>query len=99
LSEGGDLQGENQPNRLVVEQCSDSDRVRSDQVGLKLGQMVVRDADLRQLAEAGVDPVCRVALLDDFLNGLSSPIDCSKTAGVKPDWLEISRKHAQFGKR
>ncbi|MCY1248573.1 hypothetical protein D9M72_620180 [compost metagenome] len=42
--------------------------MRQHQVALQLGQLVVRDAALRQLAEAGVDAVDHGVGVDDVLH-------------------------------
>ncbi len=60
---------QDQAHRIGGQIAAGTDAVRQHQVALQLGQLVVRDARVRQLAEAGVDAVDDRVGVDDLLHG------------------------------
>ena len=53
------LEREHQAHHRRRQRIADTDAVRSDQVELKRGEIVLADARLRELAEAGIDAIDR----------------------------------------
>jgi hypothetical protein len=62
------LDRQDQAHRVFGQVGAGADTVRQHQVALQLGQLVVRDAALRQLAKAGVDAVDHGVGVDDVLH-------------------------------
>ena len=62
------LEDDHQPHDVARERIAEAGTVRQDEVGLQLGQPVVRDARVGEQAEAGIDAVDRLAAGNDALD-------------------------------
>jgi hypothetical protein len=62
------FQDDHQPGNVARERIAQACAVRQDQVRLKLGQPFVRNTRVGQQAEAGVDPVNRLAASNDAVD-------------------------------
>src|SRR6185369_11591951 len=68
-------QQQHRPRFRFREWIAQTNRMTTHKVELQLKQIVFRDADVRQLAEAGVDAVHRAALGYDVLDHGSRTLD------------------------
>jgi hypothetical protein len=58
-------------------------RMRQHDVALERGEVGRRDMDVRELAEAGVDAIDRLALGDDRRDGRRRPLDDRLAGGIE----------------
>ena len=67
-AEAEQFQHDHQPGDMARQRLAKPGAVREDEVGLQLGQPLGRDPRVGEQAEAGVDPVHRLARGDDALD-------------------------------
>ena len=93
------LQHHDQPHGRVGERRADAGRVRAHEVELQRGELVVGDARLRQLAEAGVDAVERFAGGESRAHGGKRRFDRSPPAFGERDGVGAARDAPELRER
>ena len=78
------LQNDHQPRDVARKRIAEAGAVRKDEICLKLGQALVRDARVGEEAEAGIDAVDGLAACDDALDRARGFGDAGHRGFVEP---------------
>ena len=100
------LHRNHQPHDRRLQRLTDAHAVRADQVELQRVELVLADALVRKLAEAGVDAVDGLAALRGALHDLRTRSDRCACAGVQlqahavgVDGLELFQRELAWSER
>ena len=75
LREAGDLERHDQAHDRLGQRLAGAGGVRDHEIALERGEIAIGDADAGELAEAGIDPVHRLAFREDLADGRGAGID------------------------
>ena len=97
-AEAGELERHHQPHRGPPHRLADAGRVRQHDVALEGGEVGSRDAHMGEPAEAGVDPVDRLAFGKDGGDRLRTGLDLGQRSAVDAQRRAVGHR-APVGER
>jgi hypothetical protein len=89
VGEARRLQRQDQPDDRLLQRLADAGLMGADDVDLQLRQLLRRDADAGELAEAGVDAIDRVVAPRLRHQELMAPGDGAAGGGIEGTWRRL----------